>query len=378
MGKVMNINLIYQEFMFLNFDGILACRRYKNQLYRIFHSLLYCISLDEQRLREEHIILFDSTLLKNRPDYKQYLDNFEYRAKNSGLKIQRIKLTYKLSPLKLVSKLITTILIFIKWRVWGDSFQLSQFFELYKKINNLEFEGKSLIVFCDAHPEDNLLVQMAKNRGVAKTFTFQHGFYIDFFKSINSEVYKNFISDYMLTWGDVSKEIISGLGVEDKRLISFGCFKSVVDRKKVKSSRSTILILLNGVHNAQTNEKLINIANSLALDGRVSVMLKKHPDDHSSYMLNDNVVTVTSLQYAINNSDLALITESGVFVDLFLAKMPFYFVNTGLMSKEYLLFNNIIDYNDSFCVSDVIDIDIDIDIDMKGLIKDKVNFEVLM
>lgn len=308
---------------------------------RTVHVLFFSYSLKRKGIANSDLVVINTGLLKRRRDYYDYINNFIKQCSNCR-PVAEITIDYVFSPLLAFRKLFFIIRNLNKAYSLYDLIQLSQLFFLHVKLHKQILRDKSIVTFCDAHPEDNLIAQVCGGYFNCSTYTLQHGYYTYSPGSINQEVYENFISDYMLCWGDISKNNLIKIGIEEKRLISFGCFKRAIDCTSGLNNKKSVLILLNGIHNNESNKYLLDMVKDILSQTDYHVLLKKHPDDKNQYFLDDRVCTITSLKEGVVHSDFAILTESGVFVDLYLSKHPFFILETATIKPEYKILPNLI------------------------------------
>ncbi|WP_336280247.1 hypothetical protein [Cronobacter dublinensis] len=275
-------------------------------------------------------MIFDTTELKRRADYEEYMRNFIQQCiEKRSTHVYKIK--YQFDIFSILNKLIFILNHAGRHKSLKELIQLSQLNCLYNKIVDLKLFEKSIVTFCDAHPEDNLISQALKKNDCT-TYTLQHGYYTYSPGTINQEVYENFISDYMLCWGASSVTNLIGCGISASRLIPFGYFKKT---QLCYQSGDAVFILLNGRHNSQTNNALLDLARRIIKDTGMRVYIKKHPDDINTYPGSEDIVFVDTLYDGTRHARLAIISESGVFVDFYMAGFPYLILKSDGLKKEF-------------------------------------------
>ncbi|WP_282831943.1 hypothetical protein [Cronobacter turicensis] len=316
----------------LNVNCILRCRKYfKVTFRRLLHCLLFSYEIHHNGSYGADIIIFDTTELKRREDYKEYMRNFiEQCSVKRPTQVYLIR--YSIDLLSFFRKIAFIVKNYKREQPINELIQLSQLDALYRYILSVNFNNKKIITFCDAHPEDNLVAQAVKNNENCITYTLQHGYYSYAPGTINQEVYENFISDYMLCWGESSVNNLISYGVSAQKLKAFGYFKK---NKVYFRGGNEIFILLNGRHNSQTNNKLLNLAYDIVNNTDLKVCIKKHPDDNSSYHMLDGIRFVNSLTEGVKNAQLAIISESGVFIEFHMALFPYFILKSDDLKKEF-------------------------------------------
>lgn len=186
---------------------------------------------------------------------------------------------------------------------------------------------KLAVSFCDARGEDNLFTQMANARG-AKTVTLQHGQYRvlnEEKEKADVEAYKNFISDYLLAWGEVTKrEFIKG-GISGERVLPVGALKSFSDATipPKHKFKGVFGVVLCGEIYIDTNIAMINFANKLAEKYGLKYFLRMHPKNNAErYLKHVNRDALSEYSFHVKNEeyvekvDFSIIHMTGVFVEL--------------------------------------------------------------
>ncbi|WP_224555011.1 hypothetical protein [Pectobacterium versatile] len=311
----------------------------KYNIKRLVYSLFFSYKLNISEMDKTDFIIFNTTFLKGRKDYEDYMYDFIAASKNQRPTVE-CSLKYYFCLHDFFSKIWFICLNVKRGYDLKYLIQLSQLYDLYKKISKLNLKNKKIVTFCDAHPEDNLISQLCKKYFECHTYTLQHGYYTFSPGSINQEVYLNFVSDFMLCWGNTSVDNLVDCGVERKRLIPFGCFKKA---ELISEKGSGIFILLNGRHNALGNKYLLTLAEEIALQTEFNVFVKKHPDDLDDYSYINNVTFIDSIKQGMENSKVAILSESGIFLDFYLSCFPFFILKTPYTKMEFSRLPNAID-----------------------------------
>ncbi|MBN3063859.1 hypothetical protein IG609_013590 [Pectobacterium quasiaquaticum] len=334
---------MYNSFFKLQLSNVLKCRTYlKHNTKRLIYSLLFSYKLTSSGLNNVDFIIFDTTPLKGRKDYENYMCDFIAACKKQRPAIE-YSVKYYFCLYDVFCKIGFICLNATRGYNLKELIQLSQLYDLYIKIRQLNLKNKKIVTFCDAHPEDNLISQFCKKYFECHTYTLQHGYYTFSPGTINQEVYLNFVSDFMLCWGNTSVDNIVDCGIERKRLIPFGCFKRA---ELIYKKGNNIFLLLNGRHNALGNSILLTFAERIVSETGLSVFVKKHPDDLNDYPYINNVTFVDSIKEGMENSKVAILSESGVFVDFYLSSFPFFIVNTPDTKMEFSRLPNAIDLDE--------------------------------
>jgi len=319
----------------VDYDRVIKCRSYRKTWKRLIHSLVFSYDYNLHASGLGKVIFFDTTRLKKRHDYELMADNFYGKLSDNVKDASLISIRYCLDISSVIKKIKMIFGFYIKenYNLY-DAIQISQVLMLNELIDLLPNQIKKAITFCDAHPEDNFIAQSLREKSV-RTYTLQHGYYVRNDSGINSEVYQNFVSDYMLCWGDSSVNNITQLEVDSRRLISFGCFK-VKNNIDVNLNRERITLFLNGIHSSDENCKIISLYNSIKKMGvNVEVKIRRHPDDNNNYGLKEDVFDKLPLVDSLMLASYSVVLSSGVFVDLYLSNVPFSILKTENMPDEF-------------------------------------------
>lgn len=208
----------------------------------------------------------------------------------------------------------------------------------YLKINFVK--KQTLITFCDAIGIENLIVQIAKRRGL-RTVTLQHGQYRrlpDHLFSQDIEALKNFQSDYMLSWGEATKIEFSKYGIDENRLVSVGHLAKSSDpepsacgseiKDLVISECKTFGLILNGKNTNASNDNLLMVAREISEKYKLNYYVQPHPLDitRSYCKLTGSLGKIKMIE----NSD----------VDFLIMGMTGYFINCIRNHKPFLFYDN--------------------------------------
>lgn len=149
---------------------------------------------------------------------------------------------------------------------------------------------KKVVVFCDMHPVDNMVVQMCKKQGI-KTYTLQHGHY-----SKNSPAFVHSVSDVFLGFGSYTYNIAEKSGFDVSKFRSVGMMDLIgeeVPSKIVLSSNNSCLVILSGI--VEEDISLLTLSEIVLVNGYKRV-IKLHPgSDENSYAYDwndeDSIIT---------------------------------------------------------------------------------------
>lgn len=153
--------------------------------------------------------------------------------------------------------------------------------KMVRKLDSFQWDKYSCYVsFCDSYLEENLMAQMAKLNGLV-TITLQHGQYkntgIDI--TTDSESYLNFISDYMLVWGQATVDQMVSAGVSKNRLLLSGVPKYIYDKRHLFSCGDigSVCIYLNGDNHFESNYGMVKVCLEYCEKNGIDFYIRRHP-----------------------------------------------------------------------------------------------------
>lgn len=275
----------------INFAKVFAIYKYDTSFIGIIKKIIFCLFIKIKFTKANNNsswVLAYSRKQKKRKDYDMQIDfllnkfpgKFNYieiTEEFSFLRPMKIIFSYFANDCSTENLKIDAInkfcweLLYIKAK------------EDYKTLEHSLGSDKFLMTFCDAMPHENILTQIAKKQG-KKTFTLQHGQYRILNKnniSPDAEVYENFISDYMLVWGQATIDEFAKYGIDKSRLIVSGRI-GYVPETNIKSNIKNIGILLNGSNGMKNNIEMINIVKDLCETDKIKYSIKLHPDNDAN------------------------------------------------------------------------------------------------
>lgn len=204
-------------------------------------------------------------------------------------------------------------------------------------------EGLSgVITFCDAMPYDNLLVQMARQRG-SRTITCQHGQCRRLgAKNISpdAEVYLNFISEKMLCWGGATISEFARAGFDEAQMVVVGRLNRCEELPFCLRDYRRFGVLLNGENGKFSNANLIAAANQLSERYGFTYFIRPHPSNSlKDYLglVNDRFEGVSNgaLSEYVKQTDFSLAHMTGVIIDLMKAGHRAYVVDDGMLADVF-------------------------------------------
>jgi hypothetical protein len=192
-------------------------------------------------------------------------------------------------------------------------------------------------VFCDTHLDDMLAVQYCKNKGIL-TATLQHGHMGDVKKvsqaGFDSSVHMRYsISDFFLTFGKYSKDLLLKNGISGNKIVCLGMMNHIGLQRCEKLPNKTLNVfgvLLNWELSKEGNKKMILLANKLALRFNMKYKIKFHPSncrteykefiDENYYIEETSDVTINDF---IKEIQFGIVSKSTVVLDLVYGLVPF-------------------------------------------------------
>lgn len=190
-----------------------------------------------------------------------------------------------------------------------------------------------VVVYYDASPDENFVVQLYKNKGVC-TATLQHGIFAkkSTIKTITDTAFElsSSISDYYLAWNKYTYDEAIKVGMDSSKIKILGMPKYIdlEEPKSVLGQDNKIFgVILNNSAFDLHNKKLIEIANSFAETYGYSFWVRYHPQMKGNEYNNmfsrfclgtaDNKESIAEFASKISFS---IISSSSVFVDLLILK----------------------------------------------------------
>lgn len=213
---------------------------------------------------------------------------------------------------------------------------LRGFIEL-DKIKNIISKYKVLVVLCDVHPIDALVVQYAKKRGM-KTITMQHG---HFNAKDRPWVYSNSEADFFFLHGQYAFEEAIESGHSNTGLISVGMMNYIgIERKHLEyqASNKTFALILNGPGAKEDNEAMIRCANTICDIFELNYIVRAHPaipvKEYENIIKWEKCERVSTIEESINSllsqTQFTMVGNSTVFIEsLYMGSVTYRFVGVS-------------------------------------------------
>lgn len=354
----------------INYGRVLAVLLYRDDIkYKIALIIRSLITKFKFKYKKNNNPIFLMYAFKdaNRKDFDYITDKFcelsgsdkfyvriEYSKFIRIIKISCIKNYYKkLKKIEYISFLDKILICSLIARY--D--ELREIFEV--KVNEFDV----IVTFCDAHPIDNLLAQIANNREKV-TATLQHGQYKVISKGneiADVELYLNFISNYLFAWGQKTVDEFSKIGIDPKRILKVGALKEFsynkfIERELRDKENGIFGVILDADQYMESNIELIKLANKIAKEYKIKYVVRLHPRNnlkkYKRYLLdnfvNEIIEGVSNIEY-VSKVDFSIIHLAGVYIELLSMNVPFFILEdkfTEDIFKDNLLnFSNYEEFN---------------------------------
>lgn len=319
----------------INYGRVIAIQTYDVSFKSIIKELIrlfaFNYKIEVKGNRASNICLFYSFRSSKRKDFDQIIHLF----KESINDIKYIELIRYISFKKLHKKMYVFLCNFIKFSLNRindpciSAIVVTQYMISKSYLDHFNIFGNLSVfcTFCDAYGIDNLMTQMANNEEIT-TVTLQHGQY-RVLSSGNEiadvEAYENFISNYMLAWGQATVDEFEQAGIDTNRLIKVGALKSFSFTEKTVNHKinGVFGVVLSGEPYRKSNLNMISLANNIAEKYNLKYFLRMHPKNSKSFYmqyckseyLSGSSFSIENVQYT-QEVDFSLIHMTGVFVEL--------------------------------------------------------------
>lgn len=234
-----------------------------------------------------NIILLFSNCYSERLDYKKKMETLwgyleDCRLLNYEKKIRELNLD---AIVRLICVPIWWIQIGHKLEKIDKLFIITSLLEaleerdsIVKIINDINISG--IIVYCDAHITDNLIVQHYKAKRVA-TATLQHAYIAaidnDSVEYLPATATEGFVSDFFLLQGEEAKVEAIKSGIEPKKLFIAGGLEGEIPQCPLKLRSGIFGVSLCVKEMQRHNEELMDIANKIAEHYNLKYIIRLHP-----------------------------------------------------------------------------------------------------
>ncbi|OXS79284.1 hypothetical protein [Domibacillus enclensis] len=204
--------------------------------------------------------------------------------------------------------------------------------DFFENFMNKENFKASLFLF-DYYREEYIISTLSKRKGL-KTFTIQHGFYLEYNTELDSQwnrIYHcHYPSTNRIVWGESSKNMLLTWGISEESIKILGnpryCM-TVDDMQLLKNERRNFgnqqSMGLFLTIDFELNKFLIELCKSIAEQMHLNCLIKFHPEeaDINQYqsLLTNNFKVISehsTFQEIADNIDFAIMSNSTVFYEL--------------------------------------------------------------
>lgn len=330
----------------------------KKQIALIIFNLFFASklnkSLREEKDNHDFIYLSSSNVLKKQHTKEMeellltYLDEYSYVQFRSRDKLSLSDFVVKVSLAFKYFRAINLIKLPMIYRLLiSCSLAKGELDAKYikKEISPYLKQSKLVFTFCDAIGSDNLACQIS-NAADVTTATIQHGQYRRLSSvniSADCEAYENFLSNYLLSWGEETETEFSLSGNYSGRFLHVGRLlkPTILDKTFHKRDELSVFgVVLCGENQADYNISLIQFANEIAKKLSLKYYVRIHPSNNKNKykkLCSDNCIDVKSfgnIEY-FNLCDFSIMGMSGVFIDFIDVNHPFFFFDNGYLAKTF-------------------------------------------
>jgi len=335
----------------VNYARVVASHLYDESIWGLLKkvALALCFSprLTASRSKQP-LLLFYSHRYKKRADYDYVIKHLQALAGDQG---QLIESNEKFSLFQFWHTLLRLPSAARAARAYeggilhrfGIALLIAKFHSVAERSAIAIIEGRERVfTFCDAHPYDNLVAQLAALQGV-KTVTAQHGQYrvLDATNiSSDAEAYANFVSDHMLAWGEATCAEFERFGVAPERMLVSGWIRAQPENDLGRDSQGAFGVILNGGNGAASNLALITAANHLSQALGLRYVVRAHPSYGSAgyeKMVNERCISIgpmTPSDY-LGSVDFSISHSSSATIEMLLADSPVYVLDDGHIAQIF-------------------------------------------
>jgi len=208
-----------------------------------------------------------------------------------------------------------------------------------EKLKRKQF--RTLIVFAEMQPSDNLIAQYFKDR---ITITMQHGLYVDYseIETVNKVNYESQSAEYFLAWGNNTCELMNRY--KPGRKIAICGKPNLYDLKGDRTPGRFFTVIFDQPMFHSYNEQLLSIAYEYAERSNLKIYLRYHPWNNVSLYRIDKAKMINS--QAIEDSDFAIGHTTSMIYELLRIGVPAYKLSSpepALPTPPELLFCNSIE-----------------------------------
>lgn len=216
---------------------------------------------------------------------------------------------------------------FEKWDEY--IYSVITFASYIRYIKCIDADMNMLVVFSDMQAVDNLLVQVAKTRGI-KTVTLQHGLYVDYasLDNVNKFNYLNSEAEYFLAWGEDTKNLIEKY--KSSNVLICGKPSKMPDIEKSDPEYFTVIFDQNIFH--ENNKEMMSIAHKIASNLGIKSNIRLHPHNKLKWYRYDKNLCVIGMP--IENSSFVIGHTSSLMYECLRIGIPTFRYKTDVPSNN--------------------------------------------
>lgn len=204
---------------------------------------------------------------------------------------------------------------------------------------------KCVLTFCDAIGIENAIAQTARNHDICSV-TIQHGQYRQSGGNIPSpddEAYKNFVSDYLLCWGQATVDELTKVGIGKERFFSSGRFLNRSNPKpKAANQPDRFGVVLSGENSPEKNTHLLVFASQLANFLNKQYLVRLHPSSRASDYSGKVCEKCVQVSHFSDNESyyglvkFSVLMTTGLYLDFVIDRHSFVFFDDGTLPNVFL------------------------------------------
>lgn len=335
----------------INYANVIAQYLYDTSLFgwlkKVAFSLFFSTHITVVDSNSRKILLYYSCRHKKRLDYDHIFSEIKESLNDHCDHVESKECFSVIQPWHTVRELKTAFSATIGYnkktihRI-GAALLIAKYISTSKhKLESLVKKRESLITFCDAPASENILAQLAKSRGVT-TYTAQHGQYRLLDKSNigpDAEAYANFVSDYLLCWGEATRQEYIRFGFKPEQLITVGWIKNW-SNSRFQYLDGVFGVMLNSETSKDSNYELLRLARTIADHLNLNYIVRLHPSSsprqYKLYLGNQCIdCNHYNLEDYLNRVGFSIAHMTGAVIEMLHYKSPVYLYDDGKLAKVF-------------------------------------------
>lgn len=273
--------------------------------------------------RKDHLALYNNVLNK--------LD-----GKASHNEVLKLGKKFALHPTMLIelfkyirSNLSDMLSLRTQWKLFVNT---AFYCNTLHEIEKIELDGiKKFMCQCSVLDIEHMMTQYMQLHHIP-TYSLEEGLYYIFKKNIPVDFiqYENFITDYLLSWGQYSVDEDASYGIPKERLLVAGYPKNVsLSTLKENNEYKKCMILLARDSMRQSNMRLLDLLSDFTSEYHFCIKL--HPNsDHSFYSqyAKEHSMDIVSKELTVNDCldkevfDFAIAVNTTAYYEAYMRGLP--------------------------------------------------------